>query len=81
MTKIEIGSPLPSAFCAMVTILTAFLRFPNEISLSTLALALDWFKEFLEFCGGYQFLSKDIKENVRREIENIIISLVITASK
>ncbi|GBC43817.2 serine/threonine-protein kinase SMG1 isoform X3 [Rhizophagus irregularis DAOM 181602=DAOM 197198] len=79
MTKIEIGSPLPSAFCAMVTILTAFLRFPNEISLSTLALALDWFKEFLEFCGGYQFHSKEIKENVRREIENIIISLVITA--
>lgn len=81
MTKIEIGSPLPSAFCAMITILTALLRLPNEISLSIIALALDWFKEFLEFCGGYQFHSKEIKESVRREIENIIISLIITASK
>jgi hypothetical protein len=81
MTKIEIGCPLPSAFCAMITILTALLRFPNEVSLSILALSLDWFKEFLEFCGGYQFHSKEIKENVRREIENIIVSLVIAASK
>ncbi|GET01157.1 serine/threonine-protein kinase SMG1 isoform X2 [Rhizophagus clarus] len=79
MTKIEIGSPLPSAFCAMITILTALLRFSNEISLSIIALALDWFKEFLEFCGSYQFNSKEIKESIRREIENIIISLIITA--
>src|SRR3954452_24419874 len=80
MNKITIDSPLPSAFCAMGTALTALLQCPNELSLNVLALALDLFKDILEFCGNQSY-SKEMKEKIRREFDNIIVSLIITASK
>lgn len=80
MNKITIDSPLPSAFCAMVTALTALLRCPNELSLNVLALALDWFKDILEFCGNQPY-AKEMKEKIRTEFDNIIFSLIIIASK
>jgi hypothetical protein len=80
MNEITIDSPLPSAFCAMVTALTALLRCPNELSLNVLALALDWFKDILEFCDNQSY-SKEMKEKIRNEFGNVIFSLIITASK
>ncbi|CAG8478500.1 7348_t:CDS:10 [Funneliformis caledonium] len=79
MTEIKIDSSLPSTFCAMVTTLTVLLRYPNEFSSNVLALALDWFEDILEFCSGKQFHIKEINEIIRKEFDNIIFSLVITA--
>ena len=81
MTEIKDDSPLPSAFCAMVTTLTLLLRYPNEFSSNVLALALYWFKDVLEYCGDGQFRSKEINEKIRKEFNNVIFSLVIAASK
>ena len=64
----------------MVTSLIALLRFPNELPLNVFALALDWFKDILEYCDNQSY-SKEIKEKIRREFDNIIFSLIITASK
>ncbi|CAI2173764.1 5161_t:CDS:10 [Funneliformis geosporum] len=79
MTEIKIDSSLPSAFYAMVTTLTVFLRYPNEFSSNVLALALDWFDDILEFCNDDQFHTKEINEIIRKEFDNVIFSLVIIA--
>ena len=80
ITQIQIDSLIPSAFCAMATALIALMRFPNELPLNVLALALDWFKDTLKYCVNQSY-SKEIKEKIRREFDNIIISLIVTASK
>ncbi|SRR6266540_317945 len=81
MTEIKNDSPLPSSFYAMITTLTALLQYPNEFSSNVFALVLYWFKDVLEYCGGNQFHSKEINEKIRKEFENIVFSLVISASK